>query len=207
MLEWYNTIKDGLEIYPFIIIIGKYDQILGPKEILSSFPIKNEDFVENLLRDALNTTNKYVRLDFKNFYSQICKVQIADPEARGGNQLYAIIILRHAQEPAMEIDNLKRIEASFLSINKEHILKEDTSKFKEFFRRINDIFIKKKEILPIEFLNLQIRTGINTIQGFCELMLEEMRSKGNLDGPVIMNYLHTILESCKEIVNALENNI
>jgi len=207
MLEWYNTIKDGLEIYPFIIVIGKYDQILGPKEIVSSFPIKNKNFIENLLRDALNTTNKYVRLDFRNFYSQICKVQIADQKARGGNQLYAIIILRQAQKPAMEIDNLKRIEASFLSIDKDYILKEDTTQFKEFFRKIHDIFLKKKEILPIEFLNLQIRTGINTIQGFCELMLEEINNRGNLDRLIISKYLNTILESCREIISALENNI
>jgi hypothetical protein len=207
MLEWYNEIKDGLEIYPFILIIAKYDQILGPKALLSSYPIKSEDFIENLLRDALNTTNKYVRLDFKNFYSHICKVKVKDPDARGGYQSFAIILLRHIQKPVMAIENLIRIEQVFLNIDKESILKEDNAKFMEFFRHINDIYLNKKEIFPIESLNLKVRSSINTIQGFCQLLLEKMRDNGSLSEIDIKNYINTMLESCKEVISALEDDM
>ena len=205
MLEWYNDIKNGLEIYPFILIIGKYDQILGPRALVSSYPIKSEEFIENLLRDALNTTNKYVRLDFKNFYSHICKVKVKDPDARGGYQSFAIIILRQVQKPVMATENLIRIEQVFLNIGEESILKENNAKFMEFFRYINDIYLTKKEIFPIESLNLKVRSGINTIQGFCQLMLEEMRDNGNLTEIDIKNYITTMLESCKEVIGALED--
>ncbi len=59
MLEIYDNFKEELNQYPFLIIIGKYDQILGPRALYSSFILKNEDFVRNLLRDALNTKNKF----------------------------------------------------------------------------------------------------------------------------------------------------
>jgi len=78
----YNNYKGGLEIYPFLIIIGRYDQLLGPREIFSFFPIKDEEFFNNLLRDALQTTNGNVTLNFDRFYSQICKVKIEDSTAR-----------------------------------------------------------------------------------------------------------------------------
>ena len=205
MLEWYNDIKDGLEIYPFILIIGKYDQILGPRALISSYPIKSEEFIENLLRDALNTTNKYVRLDFKNFYSQVCKIKIKDSDARGGYQSFAIIILRHAQKPVMARDNLIHIEQAFLKIGNQSILNEENMKFMEFFRYINDIYLNKKEIFPIESLNLKVRSGINTIQGFCQLMLEEIMHNGSLNKIDIKKYLSIMLESCKEVIGALED--
>lgn len=206
MSKSYETFKKGLETYPFIIIIGKYDQILGPIALSSSFPIKDKDFIHNLLRDALNTNNKYVNLDYNEFHAQINKVKIEDLNARGGNQLYAIILLRHSQYPLITSYHFHRIEKLFHEIGDENILKDDNSLFKEFFKRINEIYIKKEEILPIESLNLKIRNGITSIQGFCELILEEKKNKSNYSEDLILDYLNMILESCKEIMDALEND-
>ncbi len=201
----YQIFKDGLKRYPFIIIIGKYDQILGPRALLSSFPVENEEFFHNLLKDALNTKNKFVILDFNKFYAQICKVTIDDPNARGEKQLYAIILLRHAQYPLIPTIHFQRIEMNFHKIGKYKILMEDEISIKDFFSKIKEIYIKKEEILPIESLNLQIRSGINTIQGFCELILEEKKKSGILSEQLVINYVEMMLDSCKEIMDALEN--
>ncbi len=206
MSESYENFKKGLESYPFIIIIGKYDQILGPRALTSSFPIKDEDFIHNLLRDALNTNNKYVNLDYNEFYAQINKVKIKDLNARGGKQLYAIILLRDSQYPLITSYHFHRIERVFHEIGDINILKENVMLFRDFFKKINEIYLKKEEILPIESLNLKIRSGITTIQGFCELILEEKKNKGDFSEDLILEYLNMILESCKEIMDALENN-
>ena len=60
MIEPYTIFKEWLDRYPFIIFIGKYDQILGPRAIYSSIPFEEDDFIINLLRDALNTKNKHI---------------------------------------------------------------------------------------------------------------------------------------------------
>ena len=70
---WELNINGEESEYPFLIIIGKYDHTLGPRAIFFSFRLEHEDFVRNLLMDALNTKNKFVILDFSEFYSQICK--------------------------------------------------------------------------------------------------------------------------------------
>jgi len=67
--------------------------------------------------------------------------------------------------------------------------------------------LKKDEILPIESFNLQIRSGINTIQGFCELILEEKRSNSNLSGENLGNSLEMILDSCEDIIKSLESHL
>lgn len=103
MSDPYQNFKEGLDKYQFILIIGKYDQILGPRTLYSSFQLKEEQFIKNLLRDALNTKNKYVILDFSQFYSQICKIEVEDPSARGGKQLYSLIILRDVAYPLIPI--------------------------------------------------------------------------------------------------------
>ena len=203
MSKSYENFKKGLEIYPFIIIIGKYDQILGPRALSSSFPVKNEDFIHNLLRDALNTNNKYVNLDYNEFYAQINKVKIEDLNARGGKQLYAIILLRHSQYPLITSYHFHRIEMLFHNIGDINILKDDDTLFKDFFKKINEIYIKKEEILPIESLNLKIRSGITTIQGFCELILEGKKNN-NLPEQTENFYVELILKSCKEMTDALE---
>ena len=205
----YDVFKEGLENYPFIIIIGKYDQILGPRAIASSIasiPVKEEAFFNNLLRDALNTKNKYVILDFNKFYSQICKVDIEDTNARGEKQLYVIILLRHAQYPLIPTIHFHRIETIFHKIGNDKILADNENSFKDFFREINEIYIAKEELLPIESLNLHIRSGINTIHGFCELILEEKKKKGTISEDLVINYIEMMLESCKNIMDALEKN-
>ncbi len=202
MLEIYKSFKEWLDRYPFIIIIGKYDQMLGPRALYSSFPLMEEDFIKNLLRDALNTRNKYVSLDFDQFYSQICKIEVEDPEARGEKQLYALILLRDIIYPLIPIIHFRRIEMIFRKLGNEKILSDDTESFEKFFNEINEIFIKKDAILPLESLNMQIRSGINTIQGFCELFLEQ-KEKGTISEQEIIMYIEMMLESCKEITQAL----
>lgn len=203
MTEIYNTFKDWLDSYPFIIIIGKYDQILGPRTLYSSFPFEEEVFIKNLLRDALNTRNQYVNLDFNQFYSQVCKIEVEDPEARGGKQLYALILLRDIAHPLIPIIHFRRIEMIFRKLGNEIILSDDNESFEKFFNEINEIFIKKDAIMPLESLNLQIRSGINTIQGFCELYLER-KEEGTISEQKTTTYIEMMLESCKEITQALD---
>ena len=112
----FDYFKKDLDRYPFVMILGKYDQILGPRALYSSMELKGEDFIRYLLRDALNTKNKYVILDFDQFYSQVSKIEIEDKTARGGKQLYAIILLRHMDLPLIPILHFKRIEMLFHKI-------------------------------------------------------------------------------------------
>lgn len=208
MREPYESFAESLDYFPFIVIIGKYDQILGPQALFSSVDkdVKNKEFFRDLLRDALNTKNKFVILDFNKFYAQVCKVEVEDKTARGGKQLYALILLRHVEHPIIPILHLKRIEMMFLKIGNQNILKDDIEDFQDFFEEINDIYIKKDEILPVESVNLQIRSGVTTIQGFCELMKEQIKSKKLTDDDALV-YIDMLLDSCKEIVEALEKPI
>jgi hypothetical protein len=207
MIEMYNNFKEHLGEFPFITIIGKYDQILGPRALLSSVPIQDEEFIRNLLRDALNTKNKFVILDFNRFYSQVCKVEVKDNTARGGKQLYAIILLRHVENPLIPILHFKRIEMMFHKIGNEKILADDDNSFKKFIKQINEIYINKAELLPLESVNLQIRSGVNTIQGFCELILEEKKKNGKLSEDDVISYVKMMLDSCNDIIIAIENKL
>ena len=205
MLEIYDNFKEELDQYPFLIIIGKYDQILGPRALYSSFILKNEDFIRNLLRDALNTKNKFVILDFNEFYSQICKIEVEDKNARGGKQLYAIILLRHEEHPLIPILHFKRIEMMFHKISIDKILTDDGEAFKTFFEKIKEIYMKKDELLPLESKNLQIRSGVNTIQGFCELILEQKKQHGEISEQNVLIYVEMMLDACNDIMEAIEN--
>ncbi|MHA1725737.1 MAG: hypothetical protein ACTSXH_13040 [Promethearchaeota archaeon] len=200
----YKTYKDELVKYPFLVILGKYDQILGPRALYSSIEIKDEEFIRNLLRDALNTKNKFVILDFQKFYAQVCKIDVEDKSARGGKQLYAIILLRHEEYPLIPILHFKKIEMMFHRIGNERILADDLNGFKAFIDEVEEIYIKKDAVLPLESINLQIRSGINTIQGFCELILEEKRKQGKLSEENVLSYVKLMLDSCNDIIKALE---
>jgi len=201
--EIYEDFKECLEKNEFIIIIGKYDQILGPRSLYSSYPMPYEDFVRNLLRDALNTRNKFVLIDYVNFYSQVCKVDIEDETARGKKQLYAIILLREKISPQIPTLLLLKMEMLFHKISKEQILNDDAESFREFFEEINNIFKTKEEILPIEEFQIELRSGINTIQGFCELLLEMIEGE-DPSKDQIKTYVNMMLASSKEITSAME---
>ncbi|KKN31370.1 hypothetical protein LCGC14_0824710 [marine sediment metagenome] len=202
-LEIYSPFKQAFEKYPFIIIIGKYDHTLGPRVLFSPIPLRNEEFVRNLLRDALNTINQFVMLDFNLFYAQIYKIEIEDLSARGGKQLYAIILLRDAEYPIIPILHFKRIGMIFHKIERKKILSDDKKAFEEFFKKVNEIYMKKDEILPLESINMQIRSGINTIQGFGELLIDQ-NINGKISRHKIIKYVEMMLDSCNDIMEALE---
>ncbi len=203
--EIYKNLQSILEKNPFIIIIGKYDHTLGPIAIYKS--VKNDlppNFIRNLLRDALNTKNKFVILDFSYFYSQLYKIEIDDYNARGKKQLYSIILLRDIEYPLIPVIHFRRIEMMFRKIGEDNILSDDKKVFEVFFEELSDIYLKKNEILPIEKFNLQIRSGINTIQGFCEVILEEKKNKGTLSDKDLLDFIEMMLESCKDIIISLK---
>jgi len=201
----YNKLRSILEEYPFIIIIGKYDHTLGPRAIYSSVNLElDQNFIRNLLRDALNTKNKFVILNFNYFYSQIYKIEIEDIGARGGKQLYSIILLRDIEHPLIPIIHFRKIEMMFRKIGEDKILSDDENVFDIFFKELSEIYIKKNEILPLEKFNLQIRSGINTIQGFCDLILENKKENKSLSDEIIINFIEMMLESCKDIIISLE---
>jgi len=190
---------------PFILIIGKYDHTLGPRSLFTSIPLNGDNFIRNLLRDSLNTKNKFIILDFARFYAQIYKIEIPDALARGGKQLYAIILLRDADYPFIPILHFKRIEMLFHKIDNKQILSDDKIAFKHFFTEVNEIYQKKGEILPLESINLQIRSGVNTIQGFCEIILEKLKTD-EYSKEETFSYIEMMLDSCSEIIEALENH-
>lgn len=204
----YKNFKETLEQSPFIIIIGKYDHVLGPRAIFSSVKIKNKQpFIKDLLRDALNTKNRFVIIDFNSFYSQLYKIEIVDNNARGRKQLYSIILIRDIEAPLIPIIYFRRIEMMFRKIGEEKILLDDQNIFQKFFKELRDIYTKKDEVLPLEAFNLEIRSGVNTIQGFCELMLDDKRNDKNLSSETISNFLEMILDSCDDIVKSLESHL
>jgi len=203
----YEGFKEALDKYPFVIIIGKYDHVLGPRALYSSVPLNNETFIRNLLRDALNTKNQFVILDFDKFYSQIYKIEIEDQNARGKKQLYAIILLRDVEYPLIPILHFKRIAMIFHKIDNEQILSDNKEAFENFSKEINDAYMKKDEVLPLESINLQIRSGVNTIQGFCELLLEHKKKIGKIPEQELESYVEMMLDACKDIINTLDEPI
>jgi len=203
--DTYNNLQFILEKYPFIIIIGKYDHTLGPRAIYTSVKVELEQhFIRNLLRDALNTKNKFVILDFNYFYSEIYKIEIEDNNARGKKQLYSIILLRDIEYPLIPIIHFRKIEMMFRKIGEDKILLDDENIFESFFKELSEIYIKKNEILPLEKFHLQIRSGVNTIQGFCELILEDKKETKNISDNDIINFMELMLDSCKDIIASLE---
>ena len=201
----YKILQSVLEKHPFIIIIGKYDHTLGPRAIYSSVNLEIEQsFIRNLLRDALNTKNKFVILNFNYFYSQIYKIEVEDYNARGKKQLYSIILLRDIEYPLIPVIHFRKIEMMFRKIGEDKILSDDENVFESFFKELSEIYITKSEILPLERFNLQIRSGINTIQGFCELILEDKKKEKNLSDENIVSFMELIVDSCKDIIISLE---
>ncbi len=201
MLKKY---KQWLDKNQFLLIIGKYDQILGPRSLYSSIDIEDENFIRDLLRDALNTTNKYVYLEYNTFYSQICKIGVDDPSARGGKQSYALIFLRDAQLPVISTFIFQRIEVLFNNIGKNLILADDNEVFKGFFEKIHLLFSTKEYLMPIESINVKIRSEVSTILGFCDLIIEQKTNNAISDGD-LMNYLKMMRESAKGIEKVLDN--
>jgi hypothetical protein len=203
MAETFDFL-DELRLRPFLIIIGKYDHILGPRPLYSSDLLKDQAFIERVLRDALHTKSKYVNLDLNEIYAQGNKIEVEDPEARGKKQLYVIILLRDASLPPIPPIYFKRIEMLFHKIGREVILQDDRETLEKFSDEINAIYLEKKEILPLESLNHQIRSGINTIQGFCELIVNQKKTMGCLPEQDVLMYVDMMLDSCTEIIKALD---
>ncbi|MEX2684057.1 MAG: hypothetical protein Q6373_020985 [Candidatus Sigynarchaeota archaeon] len=203
MTEKFDFLDD-LRRRPFLTIIGKYDHILGPRPLYHSDQLKDDSFIERVLRDALHTKSKHVILDFADLYAQGNKIEVEDPGARGKKQLYVVILLRDAALPQIPPIYFKRIEMLFHKIGREMILQDDRETFEHFSNEINEIYLEKKEILPLESLNHQIRSGINTIQGFCELILNEKNTKGSIPEQDLVMYVEMMLDSCNEIIKALD---
>lgn len=202
-----KDLDQNLEKLPFITIIGKYDHILGPKALYSPIEHKEENFIKNLIRDALNTKNKYVILSHNSFYTQICKVKIRDDNARGRKQLYAIILIRHIEKPLIPKVHFKKIEKLFHKLGSHRILKDKTSVFKQFSKDIQETYFNKDELIPLESANLKVRSGVNTIQGFCELIKEEKENGKKLSDDMVIDYINLMLDSCDEIMKALKESL
>ena len=90
------------------------------------------------------------------------------------------------------------------SVQKPNGLKKSRD---NFYREVSDIYMKKGEILPLESTNMQIRSGVNTIQGFCELILEQIKIEGKISEEEVTNYIDLMLDSCDDIMDALKQPI
>ncbi len=204
MSEKYSSYKQCVDDVAFSLIIGKYDHILGPVSLYSSNTIESENFIRDLLRDALNTTNKYIFLEHDKFYSQVCKIDIDDPSARGGKQSYALIFLRDAQLPVISVLIFQQIEKLFKEIGFDRILADDNESFKDFSDDIYSMFVNKQFLMPLESLNIKIRSEISTILGFCDIIIEQ-KTNGSISEEDLMNYLKLMRDSALDIKNVLNN--
>lgn len=200
----HNYFKELLEKYQFVLIVGKYDHHLGPRALYSSVPLKDEVFVRDLLEDALNTNNKYVNLEFGQFYSQVCKIEVEDLHARGGNQLYALIFLRDIAYPQIPIIHFQRFEMMFRTLGDETILSDNREAFKKLYNQIYEVNLKKDLLSPLEDCSIKVRSGVNTIIGFADIILERAK-QGNLSDQSLMKYTEMIRDSGKEILKAIES--
>jgi hypothetical protein len=205
MTESYDFLE-YLKKTPFLVIIGKYDHILGPRPLYFSSVLKDQGFIERVLRDALHTKSKYVNLDFDQLYAQGDKIEVDDPSARGKKQLYVVVLLRDASLPPIPPIYFKRIEMLFMKLGRETILTDNPEIFEAFSTALNEIYLEKREVLPLESLNHQVRSGVNTIQGFCELLIDEQKNKGCLSEEDVLLYMDMMLDSCKEIIKALDEH-
>ncbi|HME53117.1 MAG TPA: hypothetical protein VKM55_12925 [Candidatus Lokiarchaeia archaeon] len=205
MAESYDFLED-LKKTPFLVIIGKYDHILGPRPLYFSSVLADQGFIERVLRDALHTKSKYVNLDFDQLYAQGDKIEVDDPAARGKKQLYVVVLLREASLPPIPPIYFKRIEMLFMKLGRETILLDNPEVFEAFSTALNEIYLEKKEVLPLESLNHQIRSGVNTIQGFCELLIDEQKNKGCFSEQDVLLYVDMMLDSCNEIIKALDEH-
>lgn len=203
MTETFDFINE-LRRQPFLTIIGKYDHILGPRQLYHSEAIHDDSFIERVLRDALHTKSKYIVLDFNDIFAQGNKIEVEDPNARGKKQLYVVILLRDSSLPQIPPIYFKRIEMLFHKIGREVILCDERETFAAFSDEIHAIYLDKKEVLPLESLNHQIRSGVNTIQGFCELIINEKKTNGMLQEQNVLQYIEMMLDSCKDIIKALD---
>jgi hypothetical protein len=204
MSEIYDNFKQWLDKNQFLLIVGKYDQILGPRSLYSSINLEDENFIRDLLRDSLNTTNKYVYLDYDKFYSQVCKIEVDDPSARGGKQSYALIFMREAELPIISTFIFQQIEVLFRNIGKDRILADDDEAFKDFFVTIHSMFMTKEYLMPLESFNVNIRSEISTILGFSDLIIEQ-KTNSSISDEDLMSYLKMMRESAKDIENLLDN--
>ncbi|MHA1793423.1 MAG: hypothetical protein ACTSVI_12305 [Promethearchaeota archaeon] len=198
--------SEALSRKPFLEILGKYDHILGPRALYHSPEINDEAFISRVVRDALHTKSKYIILDFETIYAQGAKIEVEDENARGRKQLYVIILLRDVKLPQIPIIHFKRMEMLFHKLGRENILTDNVTLFENYFSVINEIYMDKKEILPIESLNLQIRSGLNTIMGFCDIILEEYENKREISMEDVIFYVKMMSESCSEIIKALDTS-
>ena len=94
----------------------------------------------------------------------------------------------------------------FLKLGRETILSDNADIFEAFSTALNEIYLEKREVLPLESLNHQVRSGVNTIQGFCELLIDEQKNKGCFSEQDVLLYVDMMLDSCKEIIKALDEH-
>ncbi|MFX0101084.1 MAG: hypothetical protein ACFFCS_16030 [Candidatus Hodarchaeota archaeon] len=206
MVELKDDFKKTLSSEPFVLVIGKYDQTLGPECMYFSSDPGNDSFLGQLLRDAFHTKSKLVTLDYSSFYAQANKISVVDPGVRGNKQAFVLVLLRDASLPKIPTLHFNRIELLFHEIGRKEILKCSKKNFAEFYESINKIYVEKKELLPLESLHLQIRTEVNTIQGICEFLEVEKKNFSNFSKDDIFGFIEEMLGSCKEIIRILEES-
>ena len=145
-------------------------------------------------------------LDFDQLYAQGDKIEVDDPSAREKKQLYVVVLLREASLPPIPPIYFKRIDMLFMKNGREDILLDNPEIFAAFSTALNEIYLEEKEVLPLESLNHQVRSGVNTIQGFCELLIDEHKNKGCFSEQDVLLYVDMMLDSCKEIIKALDEH-
>ena len=204
MVQLKSEFNKTLSSEPFVLVVGKYDQTLGPQCVHLSAEPGNKNFVDQLLRDAFHTKSKYVTLDYNSFYAQVNKLSVVDPSVRGNKQVYVIILIREASLPKIPILHFNRIELLFHEIGRKEILECSKECFSDFYTSIRRIYVEKEELLPLESLHLQIRTEVNTIQGICEFLQVEKENFANFSKEEIFSLIDEMLGSCKEITRILE---
>ena len=69
---------------------------------------------------------------------------------------------------------------------------------------VNEIYLKKDLLAPLEACSIKFRSGVNTIIGFADLILEG-KKQGNLSEQKLIKYVEMMRDSGKEILKAIES--
>ncbi len=205
------TFEDALEKYPFLVIIARYDDHLGPITLYSSFAMRDENLLTTIVRTTLTADSKTIvfELDGYDFLKiQGWNIEIPSERSRGGTQLFSIILLRSKSHlDLIPPSHFLRMDEKFRLIGNDNILSNNIQSFKHFVDNINQLYFDKyrfNDALPLENMYKNIREHINYIQGLSGLNKDQV---DNLSKDDLIVFFDDIIDSCTKIMNALEKPI
>lgn len=193
--------KEKFEKDTVQLIIGKYDEHLGPIDVYSSVELEFKSLKKPILNDAFFSKDKNIAfLPYKNFFTQVYKIQIPDKTSRGEHQDYALIFIKNKGHPFIPLADFENIRSKFESLDHDLILKNNQQMFNDFFNTI------KQEIIPLNPDYILFNQKISQMEDSYKNMLKDLKqNQKELSEEEILQYVRSILMSFNEVVEALYN--